>query len=206
MRREHVCRLGRDLVTGAWSRSSGEKQTAARPSNETPRRTVARRARRRVVGSAFTVPHALGAVVLGLALTCTAAFVARSESTSTCNGSLPVEVRSVAFGFDLSCYYLGVAAGGALPAYTWRVGGWRACVAPAIAVQLVTLVLAMGCWAPPESARAACRPLREDSRVAVPASETQRGAGAEEGRLWKLRSAGRAPAECPCSSPATARR
>jgi MFS transporter, YNFM family, putative membrane transport protein len=112
------------------------------------RRTMAVALAGGIAGGGLLVSHALPAVVAGLALTCTASFVAQSAATSHLQRAAPPELRSVASGFYVSCYYLGGAAGGVLPAFAWRAGGWSACVALAVAVELVTLGLAARFWAP----------------------------------------------------------
>ena len=99
-----------------------------------------------VAGIALTLVHALWAVVLGLALCCTAVFVSQSAATNYLQTSAPPEIRSVAAGFYLSCYYLGGAVGGVLPASAWHLGGWPACVALIAAVQLSTIALALRFW------------------------------------------------------------
>jgi len=110
------------------------------------RRTLAVALAAGVVGSALTLSHAVPVVVLGLALSCSAAFVSQSAATSYLPLAAPQEVRSVASGVYLSCYYLGGAAGGLLPALAWRLGGWPACVALVAAVQLATIALALRAW------------------------------------------------------------
>jgi MFS transporter, YNFM family, putative membrane transport protein len=59
----------------------------------------------------------------------------------------------------VSSYYLGGAVGGVLPAVAWRLGGWPACVALVVAVQLVTIGVAWRFWRP-----AAAEPAAADSR------------------------------------------
>ena len=112
-----------------------------------PRRTLAVALAGGLIGTGLLASHALAMVVAGLALTCTATFVCQSAATSYLQRAAPPEVRSVASGIYVSCYYLGGAAGGVLPAFAWRAGGWSACVALAAAVQLVTFGLAMRFWA-----------------------------------------------------------
>ncbi len=110
------------------------------------RRTLAVALAAGVAGSALTLSHGLPVVVLGLALSCSAAFVSQSAATSYLPLAAPPEVRSVASGVYLSCYYLGGAAGGLLPVFAWRAGGWPACVALVLAVQLATIAVALRAW------------------------------------------------------------
>ena len=58
------------------------------------------------------------------------------------------ENRGLAVGLYSSAYYLGGTAGGALPALFWESGGWSACVLLVIAVQAITLAIALGFWRP----------------------------------------------------------
>lgn len=101
-----------------------------------------------LLGGAFTLVHSVWAVVVGLAVGCTAAFVSQSASTTYLRTAAPERVRSWASGFYVSTYYLGGAAGGVAPALAWRLGGWPACVALVALVQLSTLLLARRFWLP----------------------------------------------------------
>jgi predicted MFS family arabinose efflux permease len=99
-----------------------------------------------MVGSALTLVPSLPAVVAGLALACTAVFVSQSASTAFLPRVAPEEVRSVASGLYISSYYVGGAVGGVLPSAAWHLGGWPACVALVITVQLGTMLLALRYW------------------------------------------------------------
>jgi sugar phosphate permease len=51
-------------------------------------------------------------------------------------------------------YYLGGSGGSAIPGFFWARGGWPACVGLIVAVQLVTILLALIFWQPlPEGSR-----------------------------------------------------
>jgi YNFM family putative membrane transporter len=89
---------------------------------------------------------ALWAVILGLAIVCTAVFISQSASTSFLQSSAPDEVRSTASGVYVSCYYVGGSVGGVLPAAAWHLGGWPGCVALVVAVQLATIAIALRYW------------------------------------------------------------
>jgi predicted MFS family arabinose efflux permease len=99
-----------------------------------------------MVGSALTLVPSLPAVVAGLALACTAVFVSQSASTAFLPRAAPEELRSVASGLYISSYYVGGAVGGVLPSAAWHLGGWPACVALVITVQLGTMLLALRYW------------------------------------------------------------
>ena len=103
-----------------------------------------------VIGSGFALSHALPLVLVGLTIICTTVFISQSAATAYLPVAAPEELRSVASGVYLSCYYLGGAVGGVLPAITWSVGGWPACVALVMAVQLATAVIALRFWRGPQ--------------------------------------------------------
>jgi predicted MFS family arabinose efflux permease len=97
-------------------------------------------------GMLLTLTHSLPAVVLGLAICCSAVFVCQSASTSYLQHAAPVATRSSAAGLYVFFYYLGGSAGGELPGLAWTAGGWPACVAMIIAAQLLTIGIALTCW------------------------------------------------------------
>jgi predicted MFS family arabinose efflux permease len=96
-------------------------------------------------GSLLTLGHALAAVIVGLALVCSGVFVAQAAA----NGYIGVAAKSdrgLAVGMYATCYYIGGSVGGALPAIFWNSGGWTACVALVIVVQVTTAVLGWVFW------------------------------------------------------------
>jgi MFS family permease len=99
-----------------------------------------------VAGGALTLFPSVAAVGAGLALSCTAAFVAQAASTSFLQVAAPRELRSAASGVYVSAYYLGGSAGGVLPAAVWHAAGWTGCVSMVALVQLATLALALRFW------------------------------------------------------------
>ena len=99
-----------------------------------------------VAGGALTLFPSVAAVGAGLALSCTAAFVAQAASTSFLQVAAPRELRSAASGVYVSAYYLGGSAGGVLPAAVWHAAGWTGCVSMVAVVQLATLALALRFW------------------------------------------------------------
>ena len=48
----------------------------------------------------------------------------------------------------MTFYYLGGSAGSAITGYFWTHGGWPACVALIVAVQLATIAVALIFWRP----------------------------------------------------------
>jgi MFS transporter, YNFM family, putative membrane transport protein len=120
-------------------------------------RWIARLGARRIVGwsqavglvaSALLLVPAVWAVVLGLALFCSASFVNQAAATAWLPGAAGPAHREVASGLYIASYYLGGATGGVLPASAWALGGWTACVLLVAAAQLVTLALVLRWWSP----------------------------------------------------------
>jgi MFS family permease len=96
-------------------------------------------------GSALTLVPWLPAIVVGLALVGTGVFVAQGAASSYI-GHVTQEDRGLAVGLYSTCYYLGGSAGGSLPAMVWNAGGWTACVALVLGVQVLTAILASRAW------------------------------------------------------------
>ena len=98
-------------------------------------------------GSLLTLGYTLAVVIVGLALVCSGVFVAQAAA----NGYIGVAAKSdrgLAVGMYATCYYIGGSVGGALPAVFWNSGGWPACVALVIVVQVMTAVLGWVFWRP----------------------------------------------------------
>jgi MFS transporter, YNFM family, putative membrane transport protein len=98
-------------------------------------------------GIALTLIHSLPVVMLGLALCCTGVFIANSAGSSYV-GSAAQENRAAAVGLYVTFYYLGGSAGSAVLGRFWSRGGWPACVALIVTVQLLTILLALIFWRP----------------------------------------------------------
>jgi MFS transporter, YNFM family, putative membrane transport protein len=98
-----------------------------------------------VTGALLTVVASLPVIIVGLSLFATAIFVAQSSATSHV-GANAEQDRALAIGLYSSFYYLGGSAGGAIPALAWSRGGWHACVALIVFVQLLMLVIALSTW------------------------------------------------------------
>jgi MFS family permease len=96
-------------------------------------------------GSVLTLVPWLPAIVMGLALVGTGVFVAQAAASSYI-GHVTSEDRGLAVGLYSTCYYAGGSAGGTLPAIFWNAGGWTACVALVLTVQIVTVILATRAW------------------------------------------------------------
>ena len=98
-----------------------------------------------VAGIWLTLLPNLAAVLAGLALTCTAVFIAQSAASSYI-GTVASEARAAAVGLYVMFYYTGGSFGAALPGRFWGRGGWPACVASIALVQIITIVLGLAFW------------------------------------------------------------
>ncbi|MFN8609442.1 MAG: MFS transporter [Vulcanimicrobiota bacterium] len=93
-----------------------------------------------ILGALLTLSSGLWVVMLGLALSCCAAFIGQA-GTSGYVGQQGGADRSNVLGLYLCFYYLGGSAGASLPGLLWPLAGWTGCVALVVALQLVSLVL-----------------------------------------------------------------
>ena len=75
----------------------------------------------------------------------TGVFVAQATASSYI-GSVTREDRGLAVGIYSTFYYVGGSAGGAMPALFWNAGGWPACVALVLMVQVTTVTIALRSW------------------------------------------------------------
>jgi MFS family permease len=98
-------------------------------------------------GVTLTLVHSLPVVMAGLTLACTGVFIANSAGSSYV-GSAATESRASAVGLYVTFYYVGGSAGSAIPGFFWAHGGWPTCVALIVAVQLLTITLALIFWKP----------------------------------------------------------
>ena len=98
-----------------------------------------------VAGMLLTLVPNLWVVMSGLALCCTGVFVAQA-ATASYLGVAASHNKALAVGLYVTFYYLGGCIGGELPGYLWRFGGWSACVALVIFVQMSTIAITLtGC-------------------------------------------------------------
>jgi YNFM family putative membrane transporter len=98
-------------------------------------------------GALLTLVPSLFIVGSGLALFATGVFFAQATSSSHV-AYHAAQNRGLAIGLYATCYYIGGSVGGALPAVFWDAGGWPACVAFLLAVELTMLVIAWKVWKP----------------------------------------------------------
>lgn len=97
-------------------------------------------------GMLLTLGPRMYMVIVGLAICCTGVFIAQASASSyiavAARGN-----RALAVGLYVTFYYAGGSAGGAVPGILWQAGGWPACVALIVAVQLLTVAMALRLWA-----------------------------------------------------------
>jgi YNFM family putative membrane transporter len=98
-----------------------------------------------VTGSILTLGHAISIVIVGLALICSGVFAAQAAASSYI-GIAAARDRGLAVGLYATFYYIGGSVGGSLPALVWNRGGWPACVALVVIVQLLTAAIGWTTW------------------------------------------------------------
>lgn len=96
-------------------------------------------------GALLTLISSLPAIVVGLALCATGVFIAQA-TTSSYIGAVTHRDRALAVGLYSTFYYGGGSTGGALPALFWSRGGWPACVALVVVVQVIGVMIAFTQW------------------------------------------------------------
>jgi YNFM family putative membrane transporter len=96
-------------------------------------------------GALLTLLPSLPAIVAGLALCATGVFIAQA-TTSGYIGAVTTRDRALAVGIYSTFYYGGGSTGGALPALFWSRGGWPACVALVVGIQIVGVLIALTQW------------------------------------------------------------
>ena len=114
-------------------------------------------------GALLTLVPWLPAIVAGLALCATGVFTAQA-TTSSYIGAVTSKDRALAVGLYSTFYYSGGSVGGALPSIFWMTGGWTACVALVVLVQLAGAAIAFTQWSPAGKSQG----KSEESEVEVP--------------------------------------
>jgi YNFM family putative membrane transporter len=97
------------------------------------------------VGALLTLVVWLPAIVAGLALCSTGVFIAQA-ATSSYIGAVTTRDRALAVGLYSTFYYSGGSIGAAAPSPLWSLGGWPACVALIVLVQLLGITIALTFW------------------------------------------------------------
>ncbi len=90
-----------------------------------------------MAGILLTLVASRPVIVTGLILSSTGTFIAQAASLGYLRKTVEEGVYVSATGFYFCWYYLGGTAGGVLPGYAWRFGGWSA------TVELICVVLLM---------------------------------------------------------------
>jgi predicted MFS family arabinose efflux permease len=103
-----------------------------------------------MAGTLITLAPSLPVIILGLALVSTGTFIAQTATQSHLRVAAPAEARVTAAGVYLTCYYAGGTAAGVLPGAFWALGKWPACVAFILAMQVVSLGIALLGWRTPK--------------------------------------------------------
>jgi MFS transporter, YNFM family, putative membrane transport protein len=102
-----------------------------------------------IAGVLLTLRPSLFVIIVGLTLLSSGVFIAQTASSSHLRVASPAGARVTAAGIYITCYYLGGATAGVLPGAFWAIGGWPACVAFIVAMQIVALVIALVGWRTP---------------------------------------------------------
>jgi MFS transporter, YNFM family, putative membrane transport protein len=100
-------------------------------------------------GVALTLAGHAWIVILGLAVCCTGVFTAQAAASNFV-GTAAERNRALAVGLYATFYYIGGSVGGVVPGYFFTWGGWRACAASIVAVQGITVLIALVFWKPAE--------------------------------------------------------
>ena len=103
-------------------------------------------------GALLTLLPVLPIIAAGLSLFASGVFFAQAASSSHVAHHAE-HGRGLAIGIYATCYYVGGSVGGAVPSLFWSAGGWPACVAFVIAVELVMLAIAWKLWQPIQRSR-----------------------------------------------------
>jgi len=94
-----------------------------------------------IVGLLLTLVKSLPAVIVGLAIFSSGAFVAQAAATVQ-TGAIAGRARSSAAGLYVAFYYLAGSVGATLTGMFWHWEGWPGCVALLVGVSLLSLWLA----------------------------------------------------------------
>jgi YNFM family putative membrane transporter len=96
-------------------------------------------------GALLTLAPSLPVIIVGLAVAASGGFIV--QATSTGYVALTAQSgRTSAIGFYAATYYIGGSVGAILPGLTWNAGGWPACVAMVIAMQIFMAAVIVFAW------------------------------------------------------------
>ena len=98
-----------------------------------------------ICGALLTLVPSLWAIIPGLAVVAACGFI--TQATSTASVAQTAESgRTSAIGLYATCFYIGGGVGAVLPGLTWQTGGWPACVAMVVAMQIAMAVVIWFGW------------------------------------------------------------
>jgi YNFM family putative membrane transporter len=97
------------------------------------------------VGALLSLVPNVWAVIAGLAICSSGAFIAQASATSFV-GVAAKHNRALALGLYVSFYYGGGSLGGTAPGWLWQTFGWPGCVALVVAVQFAIAGVAWTRW------------------------------------------------------------
>lgn len=96
-------------------------------------------------GALLTLIPSLPVIVTGLAVAACGGFIV--QATSTGYVALTAESgRTSAIGLYATSYYVGGSLGAVLPGLTWSAGGWPACVAMVLLMQVLMAAIILLAW------------------------------------------------------------
>ena len=98
-----------------------------------------------IVAVLLTLAPSLTLLLTGLAIFATSIFVTQAAASSHV-GATAEHDRGLALGLYATFYYVGGSVGSSLPAVLWSAGGWPACVAFVVGVQIVMMLIAGWLW------------------------------------------------------------
>ena len=95
-----------------------------------------------MLGGGLTLVPSLSAILAGLTVCSSCVFIMQSAATGYVSDVAGIE-RASALGLYLCCYYLGGSLGAVAPGIAWSGAGWPGTIALLLAVQAVTILLAL---------------------------------------------------------------
>jgi MFS transporter, YNFM family, putative membrane transport protein len=98
-----------------------------------------------IAGIALTLSTPVWLILSGLAVMCAGIFTAQVCGSGYI-GKAASRNRALAVGLYAGCYHAGGSVGAAVPGFFYKWGGWPACVAFIVAIQLLTGWIALRFW------------------------------------------------------------
>jgi len=99
-----------------------------------------------IAGAAMTLAGPLWLIVLGLTVSASCGLICQAISTGYVTITAKAG-RSSAVGLYVTCFYTGGSFGAAIGGVAWIIGGWPACVAAVVAVQVIMAGVVYFAWA-----------------------------------------------------------